>query len=171
MKRLSLPKLINIFCVLILTCVTFCSCQQKKGEETVFEQTVSFENDNWTFEQRILEFVANITDTVAPHSIEMELKYGPDNERVDQIPVSFSVIAPDGGKSVVSSAFVFVEDADESDMTQSAKQLSGPQIRSLYSKKYFNRSGEYHFRLTSAMDKYDNHNIQSLTLRIVRLSE
>jgi hypothetical protein len=64
-----------------------------------------------------------------------------------------------------------VEQDDESGLTNQAKQLSGSQIQTLYSKKYFNRSGEYHFRLNRHSDKFDNYNIQSLTLRIVRLPE
>ena len=101
----------------------------------------------------------------------MELKYGPDDERVDKMKVSFSVTAPDGGKSSVSSAFVFANDENESDMTQSAKKLSNTQTRVLYSKKYFNRSGDYHFRLNRHSDKFDNYNIQSLTVRVIRLPE
>ena len=171
MKRLSLPKLINIFFILAIVAVFFTSCKQKKGDDIVFEQTVCFENSNWDFTQRTLEFTAHITDTISPYRVEMELKYGDDDERVDQMPVSFAVTAPDGGKSVVSSAFVFVEQDDESGLTNQAKQLSGSQIQSLYSKKYFNRSGDYHFRLNRHSDKFDNYNIQSLTLRIVRLPE
>ena len=171
MKRLSLPKLINIFFMLTLTCALLFSCQQKKGNDIVYEQTVCFENSNWDFTQSTLEFTANITDTISPYRVEMELKYGDDDERVDQMPVSFAVTAPDGGKSVVSSAFVFVEQDDESGLTNQAKQLSGSQIQTLYNKKYFNRSGDYHFRLNRHSDKFDNYNIQSLTLRIVRLPE
>lgn len=171
MKRPSLPKLINIFFMLALTCTLLFSCQQKKGDDIVFEQTVNFENSNWDFTQRTLEFTAHLTDTIAPHRIEMELKYGDDDERVDQMPVSFTITAPDGGKSTVSSAFVFVEQDDESDFTNQAKQLSGSQIQTLYSKKYFNRSGDYHFRLNRHSDKFDNYNIQSLTLRVIRLPE
>ena len=170
MKSLVSLKLINIFSILAIVAVSFTSCKQK-ADDIVFEQTVPFTNDNWDFTQRTLEFTAHITDTISPHRIEMELKYGDDDERVDEMPVSFTVTAPDGGKSTVSSAFVFVEQDDESDFTNQAKQLSGSQIRELYSKKYFNRSGDYHFRLNRHSDKFDNYNIQSLTLRIVRLSE
>ena len=171
MKRLSLPKLINIFFMLTLACTLLLSCKQKKGDDIVYEQTVCFENNNWDFTQRTLEFTANITDTISPYRVEMELKYGDDDERVDQMPVSFAVTAPDGGKSVVSSAFVFVEQDDESDLNNQAKQLSGSQIQTLYNKKYFNRSGDYHFRLNRHSDKFDNYNIQSLTLRVIRLPE
>ena len=171
MKRFSLPKLINIFIMLILTGGLMIACQQKKSNDIVYEQTVKFENDNWDFTQRTLEFTAHITDTVSPYRIEMELKYGDDDERVDEMKVSFTITSPDGGKSTVSSAFVFVEQEDESDFNNKAQQLSGSQIRTLYSKKYFNRSGDYHFRLNRHSDKFDNYNIQSLTLRIVRLPE
>lgn len=171
MKRFYLPKFINIFFMLTLACALLFSCQRKKGDDIVYEQTVRFENSNWDFTQRTLEFTAHITDTISPHRIEMELKYGDDDERVDQMPVSFAVTAPDGGKSVVSSAFVFVEQDDESGLTSQAKQLSGSQIQTLYSKKYFNRSGDYHFRLNRHSDKFDNYNIQSLTLRVIRLPE
>ena len=171
MKRLSRPKLINIFFMLTLSCALLFSCQQKKSDDIVFEQTVCFENSNWDFTQRTLEFNAHITDTISPYRVEMELKYGDDDERVDQMPVSFAVTAPDGGKSVVSSAFVFVEQDDESAFAKRAKQHSGSQVQSLYSKKYFNRSGDYHLRLNRHSDKFDNYNIHSLTLRIVRLTE
>ncbi len=171
MKRFSLPKLINIFFMLLLMGSLIFACKQKKDNNIVFEQTVNFENDNWDFTHRTLEFTAHITDTVSPHSIEMELKYGDDDERVDMMPVSFSITSPDGGKTSVSSAFVFVEQEDVPDFTNKAKQLSGTQIRSLYSKKYFNRSGDYHFRLNRHSDKFDNYNIQSLTLRVIRLPE
>ena len=170
MKRLVSLKLINIFSILAIVAVSFTSCKQK-ADDIVFEQTVPFTNDNWDFTQRTLEFTAHITDTISPYRVEMELKYGDDDERVDQMPVSFAVTAPDGGKSVVSSAFVFVEQDDESAFANQAKQRSGSQVQSLYSKKYFNRSGDYHFRLNRHSDKFDNYNIQSLTLRIVRLPE
>lgn len=170
MKWFSLPKLINIFSLLIISIIFMVSCKQKK-DDIVFEQTVPFIENNWDFTQRTLEFTANITDTVSPYRIEAELKYGPDDERVDQMEVSFSVTAPDGGKSSVPSAFVFAEDEDEPSMTQQAKKLSDSQILVLYSKKYFNCSGDYHFRLNRHSDKFDNYNMQSLTMRIVRLSE
>ena len=170
MKKLVSLKLINIFFILVAATLFLFSCKQKK-DDIVFEQTVNFENSNWDFTQRTLEFTAHITDTISPHRIEMELKYGDDDERVDQMPVSFTVTAPDGGKSTVSSAFVFVAQEDESDLTSQAKQFSGSQIRELYSKKYFNRSGDYHFRLNRHSDKFDNYNIQSLTLRVIRLPE
>ncbi len=170
MKRLSALKLINIFFSLCCCVILLSSCK-KQDNETVFEQTVEFANANWDFTQRTLEFTAHITDTIAPHRIEMELKYGPDDERVDQMEVSFAVTSPDGGMSSVPSAFVFAEDENESDMTQQAKKLSNAQTRVLYSKKYFNRSGDYHFRLTRHSEKFDNYNIQSLTLRVIRLPE
>ena len=170
MKRLVPLKLINIFSIFVIAAIFLGSCKQKT-DDTVFEQTVEFTNANWDFTQRTLEFTAHITDTIAPHRIEMELKYGPDDERVDQMEVSFAVTAPDGGVSSVPSAFVFVEDDNESDMTQQAKKLSGSQTRVLYSKKYFNHSGDYHFRLNRHSEKFDNYNIQSLTLRIIRLPE
>jgi hypothetical protein len=163
-------KFINIFSTLLLCVILLSSCNKQKGD-IVFEQTVEFANANWDFTQRILEFTAHITDTIAPHRIEMELKYGPDDERVAQMEVSFSVTSPDGGTSSVSSAFVFVEDENESAVTQQAKKLSDSQIRVLYSKKFFNRSGDYHFRLARHSEKFDNYNIQSLTLRVIRLPE
>ncbi len=170
MKRLFPMKFINIFSTLLFCLILLASCNKNKND-IVFEQTVEFTNANWDFNQRTLEFIAPISDTITPHRIEMELKYGPDDERVDKMKVSFSVTAPDGGKSSVSSAFVFADDENEFDMTQSAKKLSNTQTRVLYSKKYFNRSGDYHFRLNRHSDKFDNYNIQSLTLRVIRLPE
>jgi len=163
-------KIINIFSTLLLCVIMLASCN-KNNKDIVFEQTIEFANANWDFTQRTLEFTAHITDTISPYRIEAELKYGPDDERVDQMDVSFSVTSPDGGTSSVPSAFVFVEDENESVMTQEAKKLSNSQIRLLYSKKYFNRSGDYHFRLTRHSEKFDNYNIQSLTLRVIRLPE
>ena len=178
MKRLSLLKLINIFFMLTLTCALLFSCQQKKeeGEKIVFEQTVLFENDNWELspdnKYHILEFTANITDTVSPHRIEVVLNYGPDDRRVDQINVNCSVTAPDGGKYAgANTAFVFVPQDDESDINKQLSQSSGPQTRLLYSKKYFDKTGDYRFKLVCNSPIADNYNIQSLTFRIVRLSE
>ena len=168
MKRLFPMKFINIFSTLLLCLILLASCNKNKND-IVFEQTVEFTNANWDFTQRTLDFTAHITDTISPCRIEMELKYGPDDERVDQMEVSFSVTAPDGGKSSVSSAFVFVEDENESDMTQQAKKLSNSQVRVLYSKKYFNCSGDSHFQLNRHSEKFDNYNIQSLTVRVIRL--
>ena len=170
MKRLFPMKFINIFSTLLLCIILLASCN-KKENDIVFEQTVEFTNANWDFTQRTLEFTAHITDTISPYRIEAELKYGPDDERVDMMEVSFSVTAPDGGTTSVPSAFVFVEDENESDMAQNAKKLSNSQTRVLYSKKYFNHSGDYHFILNRHSEKFDNYNIQSLTLRIVRLPE
>ena len=170
MKRLFPMKFINIFSTLLLCVILLSSCN-KKEKDIVFEQTVEFANANWDFTQRTLEFTAHITDTVSPYRVETELKYGPDDERVDQMEVSFAVTAPDGGTSSVSSAFVFVDDEEENGMTQQAKKLSNSQIRVLYDKKYFNRSGDYHLRLNRHSEKFDNYNIQSLTVRIVRLPE
>ena len=168
MKRLFPMKFINIFSTLLLCIILLASCN-KKEKDIVFEQTVEFANANWDFTQRTLEFTAHITDTISPHRIEAELKYGPDDERVDQMEISFAVTAPDGGTSSVSSAFVFAEDEDESDMTRQTKKLSNSQVRVLYAKKYFNRSGDYHLRFNRHSEKFDNYNIQSLTVRIVRL--
>ncbi|MBO4655795.1 MAG: hypothetical protein J5644_09655 [Bacteroidales bacterium] len=170
MKKLSLPKLINIFIILITATLVLISCKSET-DNLVFEQTVEFNNDNWDFTQRTLEFTAPITDTISPYRIEMVLKYGPDDERVDMMRVSFSVTAPDGGKTSVPSAFVFSDEEGGSDMAKQAQQLSQSQTRVLYNKKYFNHSGDYHFRLNRHSEKFDNYNIHSLTLRIVRLEE
>lgn len=163
-----MQKLINILSISLIFCLLITSCG-KKENKVAFEQTVNFTNSNWDFTQRTLEFDANITDTVSAYRIEMELKYGPDDERVDEMPVSFSVTAPDGGKSSVPSVFVFTEDENTNDLAKESKKISQSQYRILYEKKYFNCSGVYHFRLNRHSEKFDNYNIQSLTLRVVKL--
>lgn len=167
MERLNIKKLINIFSISLICCILVTSCNKKK-DSIAFEQTVTFENSNWDFTHRTLEFDANITDTISPYRIEVELKYGPDDERVDEMPVSFSVTAPDGAKSSVPSAFLF-KDEENSDIASSTAKASQSQYRVLYEKKYFNCSGVYHFRLNRHSEKFDNYNIQSLTLRVVKI--
>ncbi|MCQ2271618.1 MAG: gliding motility lipoprotein GldH [Bacteroidales bacterium] len=167
MKNSIQKKFINILVILLISSTVFISCKQKQ-EQPVFEQTVEFTNDNWDFTQRTIEFDANITDTINPYRIEVELKYGFDDERVDEMPLSFSVTAPDGGSTSVSSAFLF-NDENATDIEQKAQKMSQSQLRVLFEKKYFNRSGVYHFRLNRHSEKFDNYNMQSLTLRIEKL--
>lgn len=168
MKRLPCEKLINIFSICLIFCLLTTSCNHKKNA-VAFEQTVTFENSNWDFTHRTLEFDANITDTISPYRIEVELKYGPDDERVDEMPVSFSVTAPDGAKSSVPAAFLFKDEENDSEIAATSAKASQSQYRVLYEKKYFNCSGVYHFRLNRHSEKFDNYNIQSLTLRVVKI--
>lgn len=168
MKNSILKHFINILPIVLIISLIFVSCK-KKSEQPIFEQTVEFANDNWDFTQRTLEFDANISDTINPYRIEVELKYGYDDERVDEMPLSFSVTAPDGGKTSVSSAFLFNDEENSTEIEKNTQKMSRSQFQVLYEKKYFNRSGVYHFRLNRHSEKFDNYNIQSLTLRVKKI--
>lgn len=170
MKTANPKKLINILFICLSCCLLLSSCHKNK-EKVVFEKTVEFSNSNWDFTQRILEFDATINDTIAPHRIEMELKYGPDEERVDEMPVSFAVTSPDGAKYATQSGFFFAEDTENADISKEAKKASNTQYRALYEEKYFNCKGTYHLRLCRYSPKFDNYNIHSLTIRIVQLPQ
>lgn len=168
MKNTLSKKIINSLFICLACSLLLFSCGTNK-EEVVFEKTITFNNSNWDFTQRNLEFDGQISDTLAPHRIEMQLKYGPDDERVDEIPFSFSITSPDGGKSSIKSGFIFNSEEENTSITEEAQKASQTQHRVLYDKKYFNCSGLYHFRISRYSPKFDNYNIQSLTVRIVKL--
>lgn len=170
MKNMVSKKFINNLFICLACSVLLLSCGNKK-EEVVFEQTITFNNSNWDFTQRNLEFDGNISDTIAPYRIEAELKYGPDDERVDEMPLSFAITGPDGAKHAVQSGFIFNNDPENTDIAKETQKASQTQSRIIYEKKYFNCSGTYHFRISRYSPKFDNYNIQSLTIRVVKLAQ
>ena len=147
--------------MLFMSGLVFVSCGNK--EKVLDIQTTTFMNDNWDFEHRKLTFDAEL-NTEKPCKIILELLCT--KELIaEQVPLTFSIYAPDGAEFHTSAFANFTSHYDG--ITNGAKGDSKIYTVELYKSKYFNEKGKYKFQLLQTHDKYNLLGIRTAILKII----
>lgn len=134
------------------------SCSGDKKEKVLAEQTLTFENSDWNFEDKFVYFDFDILESPQPYRIDMEIEHVPNLDLKD-LNFVVSITAPSGAETLrrISS--------------QTGIRNSDGTITTIvpYPEKYFNESGSYNFRIYRRYEKYNFYGIKSVTLKIVSL--
>lgn len=144
--------------LLITTALSIISCNNTN--KNIFEFKQEFTDNNWNYEQRILEFEKEIEASENPYEIALTLELT-DKLMIERLPFTLSVYGPDGSESHKPTIIVFnVPNNPETE------HISGPKTfhKVIYDKKYFNKSGVYKLRLLQKSGKYDLQNVKSITI-------
>ncbi len=135
------------------------SCNKKP----FFEETRTFKDNNWNYDQRIVVFEKFIEKSEIPYEVFLDLDLEKDLD-VDEFPLTVSIYSDQGEETHKQIVYFFPVTSDNGVTTP-----NGPKIltKLVYSEKYFNNSGNYTFKILRKYSKYDLYGIKSLKLRIV----
>ena len=157
-------KKITLILFLIIVGILLVSCKKS----VVFEETVLFPNSNWAFEYKAITFNPTLTSSEKPYSVILELELtGTPN--VDMFYATFTTITPQGGKTIKSIVFNFINPQEpyiKGDVPN--KKIYRMTV---YPKKYFSETGEYTLEVNQFSNKADNYGIKALKLRIEKVKE
>ena len=161
--RKKIMKKFSSFLLLFLAILIFAGCKNS----VVYEEKVIFQNDNWAWEYKAINFKAPLISSKDPYSIILDLELvGIPN--IDIIPIAFSMTTPKGGKTIKSPMINFNSPKEPYIIKNSKEKIYRLTV---YPKKYFSETGEYTFEVNQFSTKADNYGIHSLTLRIEKVKE
>lgn len=160
MKKNYYSRQINLFFLLLSLGAFFLLSCNSSSKTTLFEVSQDFTDNNWGFDQRILEYEVEIEGSEDPYEVILTLELS-DRLSVDRLPFTFSIYAPDGSESHKPTVIVFNVPEDPS-----TEHLSGPKtvVKTIYDYKFFNKSGTYKLRLLQKSGKYDLYNVKSMKI-------
>ena len=145
-----------VFSVLILS---LASCNKNK---LLVDETRTFANNNWNYDQRFVVFQKQIEASEQPYEIYLDLDLEKDLD-LDEFPITVSIYSDKGEETHKQVIFYFPVIADNKMVAP-----NGPKIltKLVYSEKYFNTSGNYTFKLLRKGSKYDLYGIKNLRFRV-----
>ena len=151
-------KKFSLLSFFILSVLIFVSC----NKSIVFDKTIVFSNDNWSFEERSQIFEVQMKGTDKPYSVMLELELS-GTPNVDKIPADIVMISPNGGKVIKSTVFYFVNSKEPHSPNENILRLK------VYPKRYFAETGTYSFQVIQASNNADNYNIRALRMYIEKI--
>jgi hypothetical protein len=155
-------KKTNLFLLLTSVVFLFASCRKP----IVFDQKVTFPNNNWTFENKAITFEVPLTSSDKPFTVFLELDLvGTPN--VDMFYATFTLLTPGGGKTIKSIVFNF--NAPQEPYLKGANKNEKIYRLTVYPQKYFSETGTYTFEVNQFSNKADNYGIRSLRLYIEKV--
>ncbi len=164
-------NIMNIFtfkCLLaIFSCfiILFSSCSH--NNEPIVYKEKTFSDHNWNFEQRIINFEAEIARSEAPYALILDLKVDPETFKLSQLETTVSVHTPAGSESHRISTFLF---ADIGTPKTTENGITTYSLKA-YPEKYFSETGLYKFSILQKSNNYDMHGVHSIALRIMKKEE
>jgi len=171
MKKIRFKSL--VFCV--LTALVFsilaigCHSKTNKAAEDI-SVLHTFPNANWTFEEQVLELPFNIEDTTKEYKIEFTLNYDTAVNHLDQLPVTVTLVFPDGQETYVSSIFDFNPETNKNIFPTGNGNNCNINLVA-FPKKNLNQSGQYKIIFYRQAIKYDNYGFNSLTMKVLPLKK
>ena len=162
MNRLYNPIIALIFIVTL--CVTT-SCNHDK-EKVIAQETFSFLNDNWNFEQRLIIFEKEI-NTNKPCKIVLDLCCTKEFT-AETLPVTLSLYDVEGSEFHRNNTFNFTM---KKDMTEKVEGNLTTYTLTIYPKKYFTVKGKYKFRLLHTYYNYNLLGVRSVTVKVLEMKE
>ncbi|MDR1113459.1 MAG: hypothetical protein LBL18_06865 [Bacteroidales bacterium] len=155
-------NLILALLIIAISCITI-SCHTAK-EKVIAQETFSFLNDNWNFEQRLITFEKEV-DSDKPCKVVLDLLCTKEFT-AETLPVTLSLYDSEGGEAHRSNTFNFVQKKDMTEKTEGDLTVYSLPV---YAKKYFNVHGKYKFRLLHTYYNYNLLGIRSITVKVIEL--
>ncbi len=154
-----------ILLVLFLAIISFVACDKtsrksKKNKDIIV--THDFPNGNWSFEEEVVKFDFDISDTTKDYQISVLLRYDTSVNILENIPLSLTLDLPDGMQSISKSQFNLsrVENKDIY-ITDNGSIAECPVI--VFPKRRFKAIGTYHLTVYRRAKKADNYGFVSLS--------
>lgn len=171
MKNRTYQQIAITVLILVFISTLSISCHSKKQvqkEAIVVEHT--FPGTNWAFEEEVMDFGFDITDTMSAYRIEFVLNYDSTINEIEELPVTITLTNPDGMETFVSSKYTFDPIANKN--ITSIGQGSICEINLVaFPKKIFNQVGHYNINFYRKASKADNYGMNKLTLRVVPIKK
>lgn len=171
MKKNNVKHLFLYAFIILVSSVLTIGCQSKK-DKTADEISVlhNFPNTNWTFDEQVLDMPFHITDTTKDYRIEFVLNYDSTTNVLEELPVTITLIYPDGQETYVTSIFDFNKETNKNIMSAGNGNLCNINLVA-FPRKSLNKSGEYHISFYRKAEKFDNYGFNSLTLKVLPLKK
>lgn len=172
MRQLFEKKIIFSATIILIAilCITTTSCNKshlgKKSQDIIV--THEFPNTNWAFEERVLTFDFDNPDSTSNYQISFILNYDKQNVTMDEIPITVTLISPDGMETFVTSTMRLKEDNPE--FMKDNGGMSELEVVA-FPKKNLNRKGRYNVKIYRKAEKADNYGFNKLSLRVSKVKE
>lgn len=127
----------------------------------VLDETVTFPDSNWAFENKILTFNATIEAIDKPYEILLELDVT-GTPQIEKLSTTFGVLTPKGAQTYIPVVFYFNSPKTPFSIDKTTNRKIYKQVA--YSKKYFNEVGIYTFEINQFSNKADNYGFNSLRI-------
>jgi len=153
-----------LFKFVIIACIA--SGCNTSNEKIITQETFSFLNDNWDFNQRILNFEKEI-NTEKPCKIILNLCCTKEFS-AEELSITLSLYDSEGSEFSDQKKFNFktkkniVEEVDDNLTIYTL---------TIYPKKYFHIKGMYKFRLLRTYTNYNLLGIKNITVKVVEIKE
>ena len=153
--------------VVLISTLVSCEPHSKKHVRKNFsiEVTHPFPNTNWAFEEEVLDFSFDIEDTTTLFDISLVLLYDTVVNTLKDIPLSLTLSAPDGMKSLSTSHFVL----DRKENPEIKKVGTGSTAEAsvlVYPHRKLKVPGTYTLTVYRRAEKADNFGFESLTTKV-----
>ncbi len=129
------------------------------------EVTHPFPNTNWAFEEEVLDFSFDIEDTTTLFDISLVLLYDTVVNTLKDIPLSLTLSAPDGMKSLSTSHFL-LDKKDNPDIQKSGTGNNAEVNLVVYPRRKFKVPGTYTLTVYRRAEKADNYGFISLATKV-----
>ena len=141
------------------------SLSNRRGGNNIQEVRHEFPNTNWAFEEEVLDFSFDIEDTTTLFDISLVLLYDTVVNTLKDIPLSLTLSAPDGMKSLSTSHFVL----DRKENPEIKKVGTGSTAEAsvlVYPHRKLKVPGTYTLTVDRRAEKADNFGFESLTTKV-----
>lgn len=168
MKNRTYQQIAFIVGIMLSVSFLIVSCHSKNVQKDDIIVKHEFPNQNWTFEEQVLNFDFDIVDTTRPYRIEFYLNYDTTLNELTEVPVNVTLTSPDGMETFVSSVLNFNRLVNK-DITPTQQNCVYNMKLIAFPSKNLNRSGKYTVTFYRKTPKYDNYGMNSLTMKVVPL--
>lgn len=160
------------FFALLLGTILLLPCCRHIGNKQAADITVTytFPDGNWTFDEQVLNFNFDITDTSQYYSIGFVLNYDSTINVLASLPLNITLVYPDKMETYVTSQFNF-DPAINKDILPTGKKNVCNMPLVAFPKKKLNQKGTYTVILYRKAEKYDNYGFNTLTLKVKDLGK
>jgi hypothetical protein len=110
MKRINYQHGLWVLLTVGLLALTLASCDgiaKKRAFKPWSKAAIhTFPNNNWAFEEEVLDFSFDIVDTATYFDIALNLLYDSSVVTLKEIPLTLTLTSPDGMKAIATSQFL-----------------------------------------------------------------
>lgn len=153
-------------CIILIISLPCTSCHKKDPTRHEIVVEHHFADGNWTFEDEVIDFPFEIADTAATYRIEFDIMYDSTVNVLSNLPVTITLVAPDGMNTFVTGSFDFITSVNN-DIGSTGRENECSVNMVAFPRKQLNQRGEYHIKFYRKAQKYDNYGLNCLTMRVV----
>ena len=169
MKKINLKQgfFAVVAAVLLISTLVSCEPHSKKHvcKNFSIEVTHPFQNTNWAFEEEVLDFSFDIEDTSTLFDISLVLLYDTVVNTLKDIPLSLTLSAPVGMKSLSTSHFV-LDRKENPDIKKTGTGSTAEASVLVYPHRKLKVPGTYTLTVYRRAEKADNFGFESLTTKV-----